>query len=115
MAEQPCVIGKTVTVRGTVSGGEDLVVEGRVEGTIALERSLLIEPAATVEADVEVGDLTLRGALRGEVRASGGVTIVAGARFDGTLQAPRVVIEEGATFTGRLEMDLDLPPGVTGP
>lgn len=112
MAEQPCVIGKTVTVRGTISGGEDLVVEGRVEGTIALERSLLIEPAASVEADIEVGELTLRGDLRGEVRARGPVTIVAGARFDGALQAARVVIEEGAAFTGRLEMDIDLPPGL---
>jgi cytoskeletal protein CcmA (bactofilin family) len=112
MADQPCTIGKAITIQGNVSGSEDLVVEGRIEGAISLSNHLTVERAGVVEADVDVEDLTVNGAVRGEIRAARSVTINADARVVGNVAAPRVVIEDGALFKGRIEMQFDLPEGV---
>lgn len=110
MAEQVCVIGKQITIRGNLSGAEDLVIEGRVEGTIKLANHLTVEHAGVVAADLDVADLTVLGAVRGEIQASRSVSISAGARVEGNIRAPRIVIEDGAKFRGRVEMDVALPP-----
>lgn len=113
MADQPCIIGKNITIRGNLSGGEDLVVEGRVEGTVNLSNHLTVESSGIVEADLDVEDLTVNGTVHGDIRASRSVAINASARVVGNIRAPRIIIEDGARFKGRVEMDVQLPPGVT--
>jgi cytoskeletal protein CcmA (bactofilin family) len=113
MADQPCIIGKNITIRGNLSGGEDLVVEGRVEGTVNLSNHLTVEGSGIVEADLDVEDLTVNGTVHGDIRASRSVAINANARVVGNIRAPRIIIEDGARFKGRVEMDVQLPPGVT--
>lgn len=110
--QESCLIGNKITVRGQVSGKQDLVVEGRVEGKVALSSRLFIEEDGAVEADVEATEATIKGELKGEVTASKVATVHAGARVAGTLRAPKVVIEDGAHFSGNIEMDVELPPGV---
>lgn len=112
MADQPCVIGNAITIRGNLSGSEDLVVEGRIEGTVALSSHLTVDAAGSVEADVDVDSLTVHGALLGDIRSARVVSISAGARVLGNVTAGSVVIEDGAHFKGRIEMDFDLPDGV---
>jgi cytoskeletal protein CcmA (bactofilin family) len=112
MADQPCIIGKNITIRGNVSGGEDLVVEGRIEGTVTISNRLTVEEAGVVEADLDVEDLTVNGTVQGEIRASRSVALSASAKVIGNLRAPRVVIEDGARFKGRVEMDVTLPAGL---
>jgi cytoskeletal protein CcmA (bactofilin family) len=112
MAEQPCVIGKNITIRGNVSGGEDLVVEGRIEGTVTLGNHLTVEGAGVVEADVDVEDLTVHGSVRGEIKASHCVSINTDAKVVGNIRAPRVIIEDGARFKGHIEMEVALPAGL---
>jgi cytoskeletal protein CcmA (bactofilin family) len=113
MPDEPCIIGKNITIRGNLSGGEDLVVEGRVEGTVNLSNHLTVESSGTVEADLDVEDLTVNGTVQGEIRASRSVSINANAKVVGNIRASRVIIEDGARFKGRVEMDVQLPPGVT--
>ena len=105
-SEDPCFIGSKTTVRGQVSGKQDLVVEGRVEGHIRLESHL------TVEADIEATIATLKGEVRGPVVASRSAVLEATARVAGKLKAPSITIVDGARFSGEIEMDVELPAGV---
>jgi len=107
--EGPCIIGQHITIRGNLTGNEDLVVEGRVEGTIALGNHLTIEKTGVVEADVEVQDLTVMGELKGDMTAHSSVSINTDAKVTGNIRAPRIIIEDGARFRGNIDMDFELP------
>jgi len=109
----PCVIGQQITIRGNLTGNEDLVVEGRIEGTLTLGNHLTIEQTGVVEADVETEDLTVMGELNGDIVAHSSVTINADAKLVGNIRAPRVIIEDGARFKGNIDMEVDLPDNVT--
>ena len=111
--KEPCFIGSKVTVRGSISGNQDLVIHGRVEGRVGLDNRLTVEEDGSVSADVEVSDATVKGELRGDVVASKTATLHNTARVVGSIRAPRLVIEEGARFSGNIEMDVELPAGVT--
>lgn len=113
--EGPCVIGRAITIRGSLSGGEDLLVEGRIEGTVSLKNHLSIEETGVVEADIDVQDLTVRGEAKGDITAAQSVSVTANARVVGNIRAPRVIIEDGARFRGHIDMDVKLPPGVAEP
>ncbi len=111
-SEGTCVIGSGIIIRGSLSGSEPLIIEGRVEGTIALQNHLTIEDGGVVIADVEVENLTVNGEIQGNISASEMVSVNATAKILGNIMAPRVIIEDGARFKGSVEMDFDLPEGV---
>jgi cytoskeletal protein CcmA (bactofilin family) len=110
--KEPCFIGSKVTVKGSISGTQDLVVHGRVEGRVGIENRFTVEEEGSVAADVDVTEVTVRGELRGDVVASKGAVLHNTARVVGSIRAPRLVIEEGARFSGNIEMDVELPAGV---
>ncbi len=112
-SEDPCFIGSKTTVRGQVSGKQDLVVQGRIEGHVSLDSQLIVEESATVEADVEASVATVRGEVRGPIVAARSMVLEATAKVAGKLKAPAIVIEDGARFSGEIEMDVELPAGVT--
>ncbi len=102
-------IGKSVEIRGEVKGNEDLVVDGRVEGTITLtESKLTVGPTAHVYADVSARDIVILGTLHGNVWASARVDLRKSGSLTGDIHAARLSIEEGSVFTGKV----DLTPGV---
>jgi cytoskeletal protein CcmA (bactofilin family) len=107
-----CVIGKNIQIRGKLSGAEDLVIEGRIEGTVALKNHLTIEQTGVVEADIDVRDLTVHGEMRGDIQAVGSVSVSNAAKVVGNIRAPRIILEDGARFKGSIEMDVELPDGV---
>ena len=109
MADPACIIGADIQVRGNLSGSGDLMVEGRVEGHVALQDHMMVESSGTVVADVEVRNLTVNGKMSGNVDATDRVQISASATVTGDIRAPRVVIEDGARFRGSIEMDVPLP------
>jgi cytoskeletal protein CcmA (bactofilin family) len=110
--EQINIIGKGITIRGSLSGGGDLVIEGRVEGQIALKNLLTIEATGIVQADIRAEELTINGEASGNIDASSKVAINTNARVQGDVKAPRVVIEDGAVFNGSIEMDVKLPDDI---
>src|SRR5512133_788247 len=94
--EQIGIIGKGIIIRGNLTGGGDLVIEGRVEGQIALKNHLTIENTGKVQADIRPEELTINGEASGNIDASSRVAISASAKVAGDVKAPRVVIEDGA-------------------
>ena len=110
--EQTNIIGKGITIRGSLSGGGDLVIEGRVEGQIALKNHLTIESSGIVEADIRADELTINGTASGNIDAMAKVAINNSAKVAGDVKAPRVVIEDGAVFNGTIEMEVKLPDDI---
>lgn len=107
-------IGRGITIRGTLRGKEDLVVEGAIEGTIALpEGHLTLERTSDTRAKVSARDATIKGKLRGDTEVQDRLEVTADAVIIGDIRAPRLVIHEGARFKGNLEMDIELPPDLT--
>jgi cytoskeletal protein CcmA (bactofilin family) len=107
-----CVIGQGININGRLTGDEDLVIEGRVEGNIALNNHLMVEQTGIVVADVEAVELTVRGTVSGNIAASQVVSIQADATVVGDVRAPRIIIEDGARFKGNIDMDVPLPEGL---
>lgn len=108
------MIGPGTTIRGSISGDEDLVVEGRVEGSIQLSRELTVAAGATIEADVEAQGVFVSGSLKGSATGRETIVLERGATVSGALKTPRLVIADGAHFTGKVEMDFEIP-GIESP
>ncbi len=111
-SEPPGIIGKGIGIRGNLSGGGDLIIEGTVEGQISLKNHLTIEETGVVRADIEAERLTIKGEASGNIVASEKVSILARAKVVGDIRAPVVIIEDGAGFKGNVEMDVPIPEGI---
>ncbi len=107
--DAPCVVGRQILIRGTLVGEEDLIVEGRIEGAITLTGHLIIAEPGVVEANLDVDSVEVHGEVIGDISAIRSITIQQGARVSGNVRAPRVIIHDGATFRGSVEMQVDLP------
>jgi cytoskeletal protein CcmA (bactofilin family) len=103
------IIGESILISGSLNGDEDLTVRGRVEGTLTLTRTLVVEPTGTVKAEVQVKNCVIAGVVVGNVTASESVEITKEGRMVGDIAAPRVIIVDGASFRGRIDMgDVDV-------
>ena len=102
-------IGPNVTIEGTITGNEPLVVEGTVRGNINLSADLRVGTKARVEATVHARNVTVEGKLTGDVSADDRIELVASASVDGNIKAPKVIVAEGAKFRGNVDMGSRLP------
>lgn len=109
------VISPGMVVNGTVRGKGPFVVQGRVDGRVLLEGDLRVAAKATVQADVEVDVVEVKGSVKGAIKARQSVSLDAGAVVEGTIDAPRVEIDPQARVKARLVMPLNLPRGVKVP
>src|SRR5512147_757542 len=98
------IIGESILISGSLNGDEDLTVRGRVEGTLTLTRTLVVEPTGVVKAEVQVKNCIIAGVVVGNVTASESVEITREGRMVGDIAAPRVIIVDGASFRGRIDM-----------
>ncbi len=111
----PARIGKTVVIRGEVKGSEDLIVDGRVEGTVSLvESRLTIGPSATVAADLSAKEILVLGQVQGNLEASGRVELRAGSQVVGDIRALRLSIEDNAVFRGKVDLTQGVSKGPDG-
>ena len=98
-------LGPSVHIVGEFRSDEDLHIEGRVEGTIHIGDALLtIGSPATVQADIRGSTINIRATVRGTISAAERIEIAASASVNGYLTANHVIIAEGATFNGRIDM-----------
>ena len=98
-------IGKSVIIKGELSGSEDLTIEGHVEGRIDLKDNVLtIGPNGKIKAEVFAKAVVVLGEVTGNVTASEKVDIRDNGSVDGDIASPRVAIAEGAHFRGAVDM-----------
>ena len=103
------VIGESITVTGNVSGDEDLTIRGRLEGSVSIAKTLVVETGGVVKAEIHARNCVISGVVVGNVAASESVEITREARMVGDIAAPRVIIADGAAFRGRVDMgDVDV-------
>ena len=100
------VISNGIVIDGELTGEEPLTILGTVKGKISTTQNLLVEPGATVEADVETQSLSVGGRLTGNVVARERVEVRANGKMVGDIKAPRIVIADGAAFKGNVDMDV---------
>ena len=98
-------IGKSLKLKGAISGSEDLYIDGEVEGTVELEEnSLTVGPNGRVHADVSARSITILGRLKGNVKAGERIEIRKTGSLEGDLSTARIVIEDGAVFRGSIDI-----------
>jgi cytoskeletal protein CcmA (bactofilin family) len=105
MEKGPVNIGKSVVIKGELTGSEDLTIEGHVEGKIELRQNVLtIGPNGKIKAQVFAKSVIILGEVTGNVTASEKVDLRDNGAVDGDIAAPRVAIAEGAHFRGSIDM-----------
>ncbi len=107
----PAMIGPSITIKGDVSGDEDLVIQGRIEGKVNLaQHNVTIGPEGRVKADVHGRTVVVEGEVEGNLRAQEQIILRHTAKVEGNIAAPRVSLEDGAVFRGGIEMDASGKP-----
>ena len=98
-------LGKSVVIKGELSGSEDLTIHGRMEGSISLkDHTLTIGPQADVKADISAKAVIVIGAVTGKVIAIDKIGIRATGAVTGDIVSPRLVIADGGCLRGAVEM-----------
>jgi cytoskeletal protein CcmA (bactofilin family) len=98
-------IGPSITIRGDVTGNEDLVIQGQIEGTVTLKQhNVVVGPEGKVRAGIHGRSVTVEGDVVGDLQGDEQVVLRASANVQGNIQAPRVTLEDGARFRGGIEM-----------
>jgi len=99
-------IGTSLVITGEVTSKEDITIHGQVKGQISMAGgTLLVAPTARLEADVNAPTVTIHGTISGSVSASERVELTPTATVKGTLAAPAVILREGATFNGKIQVE----------
>ena len=105
------MIGPSITIKGEVSGEEDLLIEGKVEGNINLNgNQVAVGASGKVSADIQAKTAKIDGEVTGDITANEKVVISKSGNVRGNIVAPRVTLEDGAIFKGSIDMD---PAGAT--
>jgi cytoskeletal protein CcmA (bactofilin family) len=98
-------IGRLFVVTGELSSDEDMHFDGTLQGHLHLDdATLTLGETAMVDADIRAKQVIVRGTVRGSIAAGDRIELTATARVNGTLTAERVVIAEGASFNGGVDM-----------
>lgn len=100
------MIGPSIEIKGTVTGDEDLLIEGKVDGTIELgAHEVTVGESGKVNADITARIVRIDGEVSGDVRGNEMVMISRSGNVRGNITAPRMTLEDGAIFKGAIDMD----------
>jgi len=113
-AERPgdrAIIGPSITIKGDVTGEEDLVIQGRVEGKVDLaQHNVTVGANGRIKANIFGRSVTIEGEVEGDLHAEEQIAIRKSGKVRGNVSAPRVTIEDGAMFKGSIEMERKAAP-----
>lgn len=105
-SRQAFAIGSTINIKGDVTGDEDLVILGHVEGRVDLkEHNVTIGPKGSVNANINAKQVVVEGILNGDITGEEKVVIRKTGNVLGNIISPRVTLEDGAMFKGSIEME----------
>lgn len=100
------IIGSSIVVDGEISGEEPITILGTVKGKVAVAQGVVVEAGATVEADIEGQTVTVSGKVTGNVTAREKLELRPESKMVGNAKAPRIVVADGASFKGNVDMDV---------
>ena len=99
-------LGSSLRVKGEITGTEDLVIDGSIEGSIQLDKGkLTVGSTATVTAEINARDVVVHGYVKGNVRAHGKIEIRKDGSVIGNLTTAQIMIEDGANFKGSIQIE----------
>jgi cytoskeletal protein CcmA (bactofilin family) len=102
-------LGEGIEVKGTLRFEGSVRIDGKFSGKILSPATLILGPKATVDGELQVGEVAVHGTLRGQVVASERITIHGSGRVEADLKTKKLVIEQGAFFQGRCDMEQETP------
>lgn len=108
-AGQVNIIGQGTTIEGGLTATSDVRIAGRVVGTVRVEGKTVVTPEGEVEGEIRSTQADVAGRVRGEVVVEDRLVLKGTARVEGNLHTKKLVIEEGAQFTGSCDMSGALP------
>lgn len=94
------LLSRGVSIKGTVKFRDELVIDGEVEGTIDSTGSLTVGEHATIKGEIRSKSIKVRGTVNGDIFATERCELQAGCTLQGDIEAPRLVVDENATFLG---------------
>jgi cytoskeletal protein CcmA (bactofilin family) len=99
-------IGAGLVLKGELSGEEDVIIEGRLEGKITLKHnSVIIEESGRVDADITASSICVAGEVHGNLLGTEQVVLLKTGRVEGNISAKSVTLETGAQFKGSIDME----------
>lgn len=100
------MIGPTINIKGDVTGDENLVIEGKVEGKVDLgTKDVTVGASGKVKANIFANVIKVEGEVQGDMTGAEKVVISKTGKVQGNIEAPRVTLEDGAKFKGSIDMD----------
>jgi cytoskeletal protein CcmA (bactofilin family) len=106
---EAAVIGPSIQINGDLSGEEDLIIQGKVSGTIQLrEKSLTVGNQGKVDANVLANSIIIEGEVNGDLYGSERVSIRKTGNVRGNIVSPKVSLDEGCRFKGSIDMDEEM-------
>lgn len=104
-SSRQAVLGPSISIKGNVSGEEDVLIEGQIDGEISFRQSAVtVGPKGRVKADIHCKTVFVEGNVNGNLYGADKVVVRQSGRVEGNVVAPRVVLEEGANFRGNIDM-----------
>lgn len=104
-ASRQAVLGPSISIKGNVSGEEDVLIEGQIDGEISFrQNTVTIGTKGRVKADIHCKTVFVEGQVTGNLYGDEKVVVRQSGRVEGNAVAPRVVLEEGANFRGNIDM-----------
>lgn len=101
------VVKPQTVVRGDITGYEDVIIEGKVEGRVIIKGDLLVIERGLVEADVDARNVLVAGKINGNVYASQKIEIEKSGILNGDIKCPKVIVTEGAVLRGNIDMNYE--------
>ena len=104
--KEQAIIGPSIRIKGTLSGKEDLIIQGRVEGKIDLKKNnITVGKSGRIKGDIYGKVISIEGEVRGNLVGEERIVLRQSGRVRGDMRAPRINLEEGAKFNGNIDMD----------
>ncbi len=97
--------GQSIVIKGDISGSEDLVIAGRVEGSITLNgRVLTLAAGSHVDGEIDAGTIIVSGDVKGTIEARERLEIKSTAVVNGKVSTERLIVADGSTINAQIEM-----------
>ena len=104
--ERTSVIGRSMKLKGNISSDEEILIEGKVDGTIKMKHNVVVGKSGKVKADISAREIIIEGEVNGNVHGIVKVEIMPGGILNGDIISEKVVLAEGAKFKGNIDMSV---------